>query len=177
MGIGVFLTNLFSVIRKKQSSRQGLWLGLHWEWFLSKGFLTDDSFKSLVMKNKNIDATHNRPKGDRNIDSAVLLVDLPSYIKKIKKEKAWEENDRNAITIFKSEKMRIVLVALHKKAAMQTEHPENIFSLQVLSGKVSVATTYAATEVDEEMIIALHEKVPYTITALKKSIFLLTLAE
>ncbi|HEV8082960.1 MAG TPA: hypothetical protein VGP55_07155 [Chitinophagaceae bacterium] len=129
------------------------------------------------MENTNIDATYNRPEGDRKIDSAVLLIDLPAFIKQIKDEKAWGQNDRNAITVFKTDKMRIVLVAMHRKATMQTEHPENIISVQVLKGKISVATNYASTEVDKEMILALHEKVPYTITASKKSIFLLTVVE
>ncbi len=128
------------------------------------------------MEETNIDATYNRPEGDRKIDSPVLLIDLPDYMAQIKNEKAWKENDRNAITVYKSEKMRIVLVALHKGANMQTERPENIFSVQVLKGKLNVATSYAATEVDKDMIIAIHDDVPYTISALKKSLFLLTLA-
>lgn len=73
--------------------------------------------------------------------------------------------------------MSIVLVALHRKADMQTEHPENIISVQVLKGKIKVTTTYASTEVDKGMMMALHEKVPNTITALRKSIFLLTVVE
>lgn len=129
------------------------------------------------MENTNIDATHNRPEGDRQIDSPVLLIDLPSYIKQIKDEKAWGKNDRNAITIFKTDKMRIVLVALHKGADMQTEHPDNILSIQVLKGKLNIATSLSSTEVEKENLLALHEKVPYTITALKKSIFLLTVVE
>ncbi len=129
------------------------------------------------MENTNIDATHNRPEGDRQIDSPVLLIDLPEFISQIKDEKAWEKNDRNAITVFKTDKMRIVLVALHRKADMQTEHPENIISVQVLKGKIKVTTTYASTEVDKEMMFTLHAKIPYTITALKKSIFLLTLVD
>lgn len=133
--------------------------------------------KNLLMENTNIDATYNRPEGDRKINSPVLLIDLPSYIDQIKNEKAWEDNDRNAITIYKTDKLRIVLIALRKGANMQTEHPENIFSLQVLKGKLNVATNYAATEVDKEMIIAIHDNVPYTISAMKKSLFLLTLAE
>lgn len=129
------------------------------------------------MENKNIDATHNRPDGERKIDSPVLLIDLPGYIDQIKNEKAWKENDRNAITIYKTDKLRIILVALHKDATMQTERPGNIFSLQVLKGKINVATNYATTEVKKNKLLAVHGEVPYTICALKKSIFLLTLAE
>lgn len=129
------------------------------------------------MENTIIDATQNRPDGERKIDSPVLLIDLPSYIKQIQDEKAWEDGDRNAITIYKTNKIRILLVALHKGANMQTERPENVFSLQLLKGKLNVATSYAATEVNKDMIIAIHDSVPYTISAVKKSVFLLTLAE
>ncbi|MGI8584377.1 MAG: hypothetical protein ACR2KX_19465, partial [Chitinophagaceae bacterium] len=83
------------------------------------------------MEERHNEATINRPEGDRPVDAPVVLVDIPDLIKQLKKEKAWDKNDRNAITVFKSDKLRIVLVAMHKKAEMTTEHPENIFSLQV----------------------------------------------
>jgi hypothetical protein len=127
------------------------------------------------MENTIIEATYNRPEGDRKIDSPVLLSDIPSLMEQLQDENAWKENDRNAITVFKSDKMRIVLVALHKDAKMRTDRPENIFSLQVLKGKVKVTTDLSSTEIEKEMILALHEQVQYSITALKKSIFLLTI--
>ena len=132
--------------------------------------------KTLQM-DTNIDATHNRPDGDRQIDSLVLVIDLPTYVEQIKNEKAWEENDRNSITVFKSDKMRILLVALHRKAEMQTLRPENILSLQLLKGKINLTADNKSTEIHKEQILALHEKISYSIKALKKSLFLLTLVE
>ena len=129
------------------------------------------------MENSIIDATYNRPAGDREIDSPVLLIDIPDLTKQLKDENAWKGNDRNAITVFKTDKMRIVLVALHKDAEMKTDRPENIFSLQVLKGKVKVTTEFTSTEVEKEKIVALHEQIAYSITALKKSMFLLTIVE
>jgi hypothetical protein len=129
------------------------------------------------MENTNIEATNNRPDGDRQIDSPVLVIDLPTFIEQIKNEKAWEENDRNSITVFKSDKMRILLVALHRKAVMQTLRPENILSLQLLKGKLNLTANNESTEIHKEQILTLHEKISYTIRALKKSLFLLTLVE
>lgn len=129
------------------------------------------------MENSSIDATNNRPEGERKIDSPVLVIDIPRFISQIKDETTWEERNRNAITVFKTQSMRIVLVALHKDARMETQRPENVFSLQVLKGKVIVKTDFTTTEVDKEMMVALHDKISYTITALKKSIFLLTVVE
>ncbi len=129
------------------------------------------------MENTIIEATYNRPEGDREIDSPVLLIDIPDLVEQLKDENAWKENGKNAITVFKTDKMRIVLVALHKDAMMTTDRPENIFSLQVLKGKVKVTTDFSSTEVEKEMILALHEQVQYSIAALKKSVFLLTIVE
>lgn len=129
------------------------------------------------METINIDATYNRPEGDRQIDSPVLLTDLTSFIDQIKNETAWEKNDRNSITLFKSDKIRIVLVALHRKAEMKTEHPEHIMNIHVLKGKISLIADESQTEVNKDQIITLHEKVPYRIKALKKTMFLLTIVE
>jgi hypothetical protein len=38
------------------------------------------------MENKDIEATHNRPDGERIIDTSQLLIDVPSFIKQIKGE-------------------------------------------------------------------------------------------
>ncbi len=129
------------------------------------------------MENTEIDSTRNRPEGERQIDSPVLLIDIPSYIEQIKNENAWQDGDRNAITVFKSDKMRIILVALHRKAEMQTEHPENILSIQVIKGKISLIANVEETHAGKEQIITLHEKIPYKIKAVKKSLILLTVVE
>jgi quercetin dioxygenase-like cupin family protein len=129
------------------------------------------------MEEKFNEATINRPEGERPIDAPVLVINIPKVIKKIKKEKAWNKNDRNAITVFKGDKMRIVLVAMHKKAEMTTERPENILSLQVINGKVKLHTDAETMEIRKTQLFVLHANIPYKIEAVKKSIFLLTIVE
>lgn len=129
------------------------------------------------MKEKYNEATSNRPEGDRPVDAPLVMIDIPVLIKQIKKEKAWGDNDRNAITVFKSDKMRVILVALHKKAVMTTEHPENIFSLQVLDGKIKLRSGEENVELKSRKMFVLHANIPYKIVAVKKSIFLMTVVE
>lgn len=129
------------------------------------------------MEEKYNEATLNRPEGDRPIDAPVVLIDIASFIKQIKNEKAWEDNDRNSITVFKSPKMKIVVVALHKKAEMQTERPQNILSVQVLKGKLKLYADQKTLAVEENQIFALHENIHYRIHAVKKTVFLLTIAD
>ena len=115
------------------------------------------------MEEKYNEATINRPEGDRPIDSPTVIIDLPTFIEQIKSEKAWEENDRNSITVFKSNKMRVIVGALHKNAEMQTEHPDNILSIQVIKGRLKVHTNENVIEVGKDQILALHENIPYKI--------------
>lgn len=129
------------------------------------------------MEERHNESTINRPEGERAVDAPLVVVNIPEFIKKIKKEKAWDKNDRNAITVFKSDKLRIILVAMHKKAEMTTEHPENIFSLQVLDGRVKLHSSEKTLEVREDDLFVLHANIPYKIEAIRRSVFLLTVVE
>lgn len=130
------------------------------------------------MEERYNESTINRPEGERPVDAPVVEINIRGFIKRIKREKAWKKNDRNAITVFKSDKVRVVIVVMRKKAEMTTEHPENIFSLQVLDGKMKLHTTSEKTiEVNEQEMFVLHANIPYNIVAVKKSIFLLTVVE
>ena len=126
------------------------------------------------MDEKFNESTKNRPEGDRLVDSPVVLIDIPSFIKQIKNEKAWDKNDRNSVTVFKTDKMRVVLVGLHKGAEMTTDHPDNVISIQVISGKIELHANNDSMNVRKKQAVALHEQVPYRVVAVKKSIFLLT---
>jgi hypothetical protein len=73
--------------------------------------------------------------------------------------------------------MRIIVGAMHKNADMQTEHPDNILSIQVIKGRLKVHTNENVLEVEKDQILALHEHIPYKIEAVKKTTFILTMVE
>ncbi len=81
------------------------------------------------MEIKYNEATPQRPDGDRSLDAALVSIDLPAFVKQIKEESTWKESDRNAITVFKTNGLRIVLIALHKGAEMATHTAEGIISV------------------------------------------------
>src|SRR6185312_11706282 len=83
---------------------------------------------------KHNDATLKRPAGDRVIDAPSLVVDLPSYIRQIKGEESWHTNDRNSITVSKTDGLRIVVGGLRAGAEMLPHKAEGVMSIQVLEG-------------------------------------------
>ena len=60
------------------------------------------------MDEKFNDATKQRPQGERIMDAALVTIDLRNFTKQIKEEQARKDNDRNAITVFKTVGMRII---------------------------------------------------------------------
>ena len=71
------------------------------------------------MELKRNEATLNRPEGDRVLDAPYVFMDLDDFVKQLKDEKAWDKNDRNGITIFKTDNLTTVLTCLHKGAEIK----------------------------------------------------------
>jgi len=132
--------------------------------------------KNLNMENKLNKATELRPEGTRLIDAPLVKMDIKAFIEQIKDEKQWKDSDRNAITIFKTIGMTIVLIALHKNASMPSHSTEGIISLQVLEGNIYFTTEAQSVELIEGDMIALHESILHRVEAIKKSVLLLTIA-
>jgi quercetin dioxygenase-like cupin family protein len=103
-------------------------------------------------------------------------MDLINFINQIKNEKTWKESDRNSVTIFKSETMRIVLMGLHENAVLKAHKVNGVISVQVLEGKVNFSTEEKSVAIEKEQMIALEANIIHSVTALKESFFLLTLA-
>lgn len=127
------------------------------------------------MERKYNDPTNLRPEGRRLIDAPLVSIDIPEFIKQLKAEVTWQTSDRNAITVFKTNGFRIVLIALHKEAVMQEHATEGIISVQVLEGEINFRTDKESLIVKQSEMIALHQGLNHSVKAIKESVFLLTL--
>jgi quercetin dioxygenase-like cupin family protein len=129
--------------------------------------------KKVFMEIKRNDATLNRPEGDRVLDAPYVFMDMKDRIKQLKEEDAWDKNDRNGITIFKTDKLTTVLTCLRKKAAIKDNTVDGLFQVQVLDGRIRITTDDGDTEMKEGEMIVFHPGIRHTIEALKKSTLLL----
>lgn len=128
------------------------------------------------MENKSNEATPLRPDGDRMLNAQLVQMNLQAFIKQIKTETTWETSDRNSVTIFKSETMRIVLLGLHQNAELKPHKANGVISVQVLQGKINFITDEQSVDLEQGQMIALQENITHAVKALKESFFLLTLA-
>jgi|SRR5690606_23111 len=127
------------------------------------------------MEEKMNDSTPQRPEGERVVNAPLVGIDLPRFIEQIKKEPAWLNGPRNAITVFKSDCLRLVLIALHAGAEMPSHTAEGTISVQVLEGSIRFGTNEETMLLTKNQMVALHERIPHSVRALEESLFLLTL--
>ena len=120
------------------------------------------------MELKNIDATRNRPEGERLIDAPFVFVDLPKYISQLKSEDAWEKNDRNGITVYKTDGIAIVVTCLHKKATIEKNSVDGWLTIQVLEGAVDFTVNGKKIGLKKKQLITLHPGISHSIRATKK---------
>ena len=128
------------------------------------------------MSEKYNEGTRNRPDGTRTLDAPILRISIPDYIRQIKREVAWQDNDRNAITLLHNESMRIVLVAMKAGAEMTRHSVDAAVSIQVVGGRVWVESDAQSFSIDAEEIATLQPGLPHYVFAEEEAVFLLTLA-
>ena len=128
-----------------------------------------------IMENKSNDATSQRPEGDRILNASLVEMNLNEFIKQIQSETTWADSDRNSVTIFKSESMRIVLIGLHKNAELKPHIANGVISVQVLEGKIEFTAEQQNTQIEKGQMIALQENITHSVKALTESYLLLTL--
>jgi len=122
------------------------------------------------------ESTRNRPQGERLLDAPVVPLNLNASIAQLKAEVGYEKNDRNAITLFHSERMRIVLIALHAGAEIAEHAVSGPCSILTIDGRVLVSTGPDSTPLGPGEAVALQDAVPHTVTAEGEAVILLTLA-
>jgi quercetin dioxygenase-like cupin family protein len=122
------------------------------------------------------EATPLRPEGDRILDAPLVQMDLNAFKTQIKEEESWKTGDRNAITIFKNDSLRIVLIALHAGAEMKAHKAKGTISVQVLEGQISFRTAMDTAELSVGQMIALHGDILHSVYANEESVFLLTMS-
>ena len=127
------------------------------------------------MEIKNNESTDLRPEGGRLMDAPLVSIDIPEFINQLRAEVTWQNSDRNAITVFKTNGLRIVLIALHEGAVMQEHIAEGMISVQVLEGEIIFSTDGQSVVIRKGQMIALHKSLPHSVKGIKESVFLLTL--
>ena len=128
------------------------------------------------MKDTSIDPTPQRPEGPRLLDAPLVVLDLPALLTQIRQEPAWHDGDRNAITAYKTDGLRLVLLALRAGAELKTHTAPGIICVQVLEGRIAFTAGPQVAELAPGQLLTLHAGIAHSVVAVTEAVFLLTLA-
>jgi quercetin dioxygenase-like cupin family protein len=70
--------------------------------------------------------------------------------------------------VFKTNGLRILLIALHDGAKMSTHTANGMISVQVLEGKIQFSANQQTAELNSGQMIDLHECIPQSVLALQE---------
>lgn len=129
------------------------------------------------MQEKYNNATQQRPDGARPLDAAIIPIDIPKYINQLKEEEAYAKNGKNAITVFKSDRITITLIVLKEKQSFHPGQNEDtaIMSIQLIKGHLTFESLGTITTINEGQLLTLHQQLSFNVSAISDSICLLML--
>lgn len=113
----------------------------------------------------------------RALKAPLLTFSINKETAKLKKETAWINGDRNAVTLQKNSNLRVVLISLRKGAALQEHKVDGPITLFVLSGKMSFIAGKKTVKVKTNELIVLEKAIPHDVKALEDTTFILTIIQ
>jgi len=117
--------------------------------------------------------SENRRAGDRIIDAPHVFIDIPGFIAQLKSEKSWDKNDRNGITVFKSEDITIVISAI-KSGGLIHNKTKGFITLLVLDGEIQISFDHVESKLGHNQAVVLHPGIMLSILAMSDTILMLT---
>ena len=103
-------------------------------------------------------------------------IDLNEAFDKLKNEETWNARPRNAVTLFKGEGLRALLVGLHKDATIESHRADDPVSVHLLSGALHLTAGGENLTLEPGQVVTMEAGLEHDIHASKESAFLLTIA-
>jgi len=113
----------------------------------------------------------------RTLKTPMLNFSIDKEIAQLKKETAWINGDRNAVTLQKNSNLRVVLISLRKGATLHEHKVEGPITLFVLSGRMNFIAGEEKIIVGNNEFIVLEKATPHDVEALEDTTFILTIIQ
>ena len=113
----------------------------------------------------------------RILSAPLLSFALKEHIRQLKKQSQWKKGDRNAITLVKTSKVRVVLMPLRNGVTMREHHVEGPLTLFVLTGAIRFVLGTVKCKLPANTFMTLESTIPHDVVALTDSVLLLTIVQ
>ncbi len=113
---------------------------------------------------------------ERPLDAPLLTFDIPALLAQMKRESTWQTGNRNAITLLKTQGLRVVLVALHAGTVIPPHRAEGPITVQLLEGQLVFNAGSKGVTLAPGQLLALQPGIAHGLQAKGECAFLLTIA-
>ena len=111
-----------------------------------------------------------------DLGTAVAVLDLSQEIATLRREPAWQQNDRNAKTFVKEADLRVVLTVLKQGAIVKEHRAPGTAVVQSLSGRIRLRIADHVVELSAGQVVVLEPSLTHDVEALEESAFVITIA-
>ncbi len=111
-----------------------------------------------------------------SLDAPLLTFDLRALVLQVKNEDAWRHGERHTMPLVKTERMRVILIALRAGAALSSHRADGPITVQVIEGRIRFSAEAKTVTLTEGHMLSLQAGIPHAVDAVEESVFLLTVA-
>jgi len=116
-------------------------------------------------------ATDRRPEGDRVLDAPFVMIDTATVESNLLHEKEIKNNGKSGYTVFKSDRLAIVMVQLDEGVDIVPGQTSGTMVLQVLTGKLEVQLEDQSLLLEPPQMLVIRPELECEIRALKQTRF------
>jgi quercetin dioxygenase-like cupin family protein len=110
------------------------------------------------------------------LDAPLSTFDLMTLVQQIKQEEAWRKGERFTMPLFKTERMRVMLVALRAGTALSSHRADGPITVHLLEGRITFSAESKTVTLTEGQMLSLQAWLPHAVDAPEDAVFLLTVA-
>lgn len=102
--------------------------------------------------------------------------DLPHEVEQLRQEATYRAGDRNARTLVKEDRLRVVLTVIRSGAQIKEHKTDGTVLIATLDGRIQVRTAGDLFDLPAGNVVMLEGGVLHDVESLEESAFLLTIA-
>lgn len=110
------------------------------------------------------------------LDAPLLTFDLRALVQQIKSEETWRKGERATMPLFKTERMRVLLVALRAGTKLSSHRADGPITVHVLEGRIAFSAESQTVTLADGQMLSLQAGLPHAVDAPEDAVFLLTVA-
>lgn len=115
-----------------------------------------------------------KPLNMLSLDAPLGTWDLRDLVRQLKSGETWRTSERQTMPLFRTERMRVMLVALRAGALLSSHRADGPITVQMLEGRIMFSVESQDVMLTEGQVLSLQAGLPHAVEAPEDAVFLLT---